>query len=1310
MLAQKQSDQTVVRLVERLRSQGYEVHPNAARRGRSGVDHTFDYLVLRRDGFTNLLAAVEVINDAEDPEASLHRLFAFQDKCGECGVSRSVVIAIPRLSFVASQFAQKDGVEVFDEQALQMFLSRAPAAHASPADAPKTFLQKSEVHQALKTLGYRVDETVRVTGESGTERLFGAMALWDDGFVLSRLGIDYLYSDTVDRTEISAFDDKCRDAGITEKMLLIPKGLTEEAKKLAQEKRIEVISLDGRLREVVPEGIEPAPSPSQKPGSNGSRPGSPDAARQPEAAAQPPVPPPESSDKPADRKKTIVVSEVKPAKPAMPPPAAGREASPPADKAAPATPPNPTTPQAGGNPVFAPLEPPARAKQFTMRSVIDQFLGPQVRPRPPEKTPAPAAATPAASAREGPGQPSVPDRLAGAAAPPVAAAPGVTGAKGPDARASETRPPGDKTAPATEKPDGAENQPPATKPGSFVAKPVILPLAKPLEAKAVLVADRPEAQQAKASDNASAAKGAVEAPKATAPGGEDAKAAPGTANGKPATAAVDAKAAPGGADVKPATGAADAKAAQKTETPKEAEGKGPNGKSAPSAPGPKAAEARAPDDVSASKGAADAQKTAAKAAETHKDGAEPAKSEAAKTEAPKAAEAKGPNGKSTPKTATAKGPNGKTGPIAAAPRTGEAKAAPIAAAAKIAEVLNAAVVETGEAEAPDGASAPKAAPEAQATAAAGEPQKGRPAVPGKAGQANALPAVGRVPAQPKPPSGDRDAKQGVVGPPNAVAGNAQYLKPTLEKGGVDKRQGLAAKAKLPEKPTEPPKPVVEEVVEKPKVKLSKAARPEALQAIPESTARRFTVLPISVNDNILEVAMLNPSDLATIQVLELQSKMRVKAVGAEEKEIRDAIDFNYKGFGQIAEQISHIETAADAAQGIDLVASTANAPVAAALNMIVEEAVKARASDIHIEPEEKRLRVRYRIDGVLQEVMSLPIKIHPPLTSRVKVMSDLNIADHLRPQDGQFSLEVKGKAVDVRVATSPTVHGETVVMRILDKSMAMMELPQLGFQEDCLARYMKMLAVPFGMICVSGPTGAGKTTTLYASLNTMDKVTRNIITAEDPVEYRFEGIKQIQVNPKAGLTFASVLRSMMRLDPDVILVGEIRDAETASIAVKAALTGHTVLCSIHANDAVSVVYRLLDLGVEAFMVASVITGTLAQRMARRVCTNCAVETKPTEVEAAAYESVMGEKLESFVSGTGCDLCNFSGYKGRLGLYEILAMTDTTRAMVLKGATTTELRNQAVKEGMVTLFKDGMQKVKAGKTTVSEVMRNAYSIE
>ena len=549
--------------------------------------------------------------------------------------------------------------------------------------------------------------------------------------------------------------------------------------------------------------------------------------------------------------------------------------------------------------------------------------------------------------------------------------------------------------------------------------------------------------------------------------------------------------------------------------------------------------------------------------------------------------------------------------------------------------------------------------------------------------------------------------------PPAEADLLDQPEPAFEEGVVEKAAEPPPEpepeAKKP--PLAPKLPIIEEEVERPKVKLRRATRPEALRLIPETTARKFTVIPINITDNnVLEVAMVNPSDIITIQVLEHQSRMRIRAVPADKKEIQDAIDFNYKGFGQIAEQIARIDVGPDAAAGENLVAATAHAPVAAALNLIIEEGVKARASDIHIEPEEKRLRVRYRIDGVLHEVMSLPLKIHPPLTSRVKVMSDLNIADHLRPQDGQFSIEVKTKEIDVRVATSPTVHGETVVMRLLDKSVAVMDLPQLGFTPESLGKFEKMLAVPFGMILVSGPTGAGKTTTLYAAVNTLDKVTRNIITVEDPVEYRFENIKQIQVNPKAGLTFAGVLRSMMRLDPDVILVGEIRDGETATIAVKSALTGHLVLSSIHSNDAIGVIYRLLDLGVEPFLVASVVTGTVAQRMVRRVCLNCGAEVKPSPSEQAAYQSAMGEELESFLSGSGCDLCSYSGYRGRMGLFEVLNMSDQIRAMILRGATLAEVREQSIKEGMDTLLKDGMQKVKQGMTTVSEVLRNAYSID
>ncbi len=1162
LLAQKQSDQTIIKLVEHLKSQGYEVRPNAALRGKTGGDHTFDYLVLRRDGFMSLLAAIEVINDAEDPETSLHKLFAFQDKCSECDISRAVVIAIPRLSFVASQFAQKDGVEVFDEQAVQMFLTRPPASRAAPKDVPSAFFQKTEVVQALKALGYRVDESVKVVGDSGTEHIFGAMALWDDGFMLSRLGIDYLSGDSVDKTQLGLFDEKCRDAGITEKMLLIPKGLTGEARKFAEQKRIETVSLDGRRKEVAPEGAMSSPSTSTKGVAEHSESGSADAEKSPRATSR--VVESASlmaaAEKAGEQKKADAFSAAIPPKPAT----LGREAS-----SAPERPATPVGIESEANPMIPPVESPSRARAFSMRSVIDQFLGPQVRPRQPERNAALVGAEAAASA-------------------------GSAAVSGED----------------------------MSKSGAMLGKSAVAQVkglevktveVKPMEARAALVVEKPVGSEVKAADGRAA----------------------------------DVK--PAGAALKPP-----------------ADNLGAKG------PEVKAVEAKAVDSRAVS--------AIEKSSSAQTKGAEPHVAEIKLPEVKPGLSAVRPG-------------------IASQVKPAEAKAVLVAERPKVAQVKS--EVKVTEANPSGGRVVSKAA----------ETPKAPTPVAEKAGQAKVLLPEMKVEITQKQPAREPVEKQGVIDKPRAgIPAGAQSPKPVAEKPGVEKRPVPSAQAKVPTKPPEPPKPVVEQVVEKPKVKLRKATRPEALQLISESTARRFIVLPIGVTDNVLEVAMVNPSDLATIQVLELQSKMRIKAVGADKKEILDAIDFNYKGFGQIAEQISHIETGADANTSLDLVASTANAPVAAALNLIVEEAVKARASDIHIEPEEKRLRIRYRIDGVLHEVMSLPIKIHPPLTSRVKVMSDLNIADHLRPQDGQFSLEVKGKSVDVRVATSPTVHGETVVMRLLDKSVAIMELPQLGFSQDSLDKYGKMLGVPFGMILVSGPTGAGKTTTLYASLNTMDKVTRNIITVEDPVEYRFEGIKQIQVNPKAGLTFANVLRSMMRLDPDVILVGEVRDAETASIAVKAALTGHTVLCSIHANDAVSVVYRLLDLGVEPFMVASVVTGTIAQRMARRICSNCATETKPTPAEAAAYESATGEKLESFLSGTGCDLCSFSGYKGRLGLYEVLAMTDTTRAMILRGATTSEMKELAVKEGMITLFKDGMLKVKAGMTTVSEVLRNAYSIE
>jgi general secretion pathway protein E len=325
-------------------------------------------------------------------------------------------------------------------------------------------------------------------------------------------------------------------------------------------------------------------------------------------------------------------------------------------------------------------------------------------------------------------------------------------------------------------------------------------------------------------------------------------------------------------------------------------------------------------------------------------------------------------------------------------------------------------------------------------------------------------------------------------------------------------------------------------------------------------------------------------------------------------------------------------------------------------------------------------------------------------------MSDMNIADHIRPQDGQFTIEASGRPIDVRVATCPTVHGEGTVLRLLDKTLAARELAGLGLRPETLEKYQEMLRVPFGMIVASGPTGSGKTTTLYASINQLDKVSRKIITIEDPVEYRFSNINQIQINPKAGLTFASGLRSILRLDPDIILVGEMRDAETAKIAVQAALTGHLVFSSLHANDAVGVTYRLLDLGIEPFLVASALIGTVAQRMVRRVCPDCAHSITVSKLEQVAYEKEIGEHREEFLYGSGCEPCAYSGYRGRVGMFEVLHMSDELRMLVLRGASNVEFREQAYKEGMVPLIKDGMLKVKEGITTPAEVLRNAYSIE
>lgn len=501
-----------------------------------------------------------------------------------------------------------------------------------------------------------------------------------------------------------------------------------------------------------------------------------------------------------------------------------------------------------------------------------------------------------------------------------------------------------------------------------------------------------------------------------------------------------------------------------------------------------------------------------------------------------------------------------------------------------------------------------------------------------------------------------------------------------------------------------------ESLEKTKNSLRKAApEPEALQLIPEAMARKHVAVPLEKSGNILRVAMANPTDIFALEALASWSQLRIEPEEATAEEVLDAIDFNYKAYDEIQQKISSIsdldpEKTAEKVR-ID---TSIDAPVAQALTMIVDEAVKARASDVHLQPGEDKLRVRYRIDGTLHDMFTLPTSTATALISRIKVLAKMNIADHHRPQDGQFTVKTKGRSIDVRVGSIATVNGEMATLRLLDKSRATLTLSELGFLTDSLNKFEEMLKVSYGIILVSGPTGAGKTTSLYAAVNTLDRIERNIITVEDPVEYRFENINQIQVNPRAGLTFASGLRSILRLDPDVILIGEIRDAETANIAIQSALTGHLVLSSIHANDTVGVVLRLIDLGVEPFLVSSALIGVIAQRMVRRICPNCASPTEVSSAEALAYEKEMGEDKTAFMYGAGCKNCSNTGYRGRTGLFEILNMSEEIRTMLLKGGTAMEIRKQAIKEGMVPLAKDGMIKVREEMTTPSEVIRNAYS--
>jgi len=485
-------------------------------------------------------------------------------------------------------------------------------------------------------------------------------------------------------------------------------------------------------------------------------------------------------------------------------------------------------------------------------------------------------------------------------------------------------------------------------------------------------------------------------------------------------------------------------------------------------------------------------------------------------------------------------------------------------------------------------------------------------------------------------------------------------------------------------------------------------QPEALRLIPEDMARKHTLIPLDVVGDSLIVVMADPEDIRTIEDIKAQSRMSIEVALGIPSDIEQAINLSYRSSGEIDKQVSQFAPLVkeEAELTSELIART---PVAQSLDLLIAQAVRDRASDVHLEPQEDRLRIRYRIDGILHDMFSLPLTGHAPLVSRVKILAGMNIAEKRRPQDGQFSVEVEDRDIDIRAASMETAYGERVTLRILDKSLSLFTLPELGFLADALQKYRAMLNSPYGMILVGGPTGSGKTTTLYASINQLDASERNILTVEDPIEYRFMDINQTQVNTKAGITFASGLRAIVRHDPDVILVGEIRDRDTASTAAQAALTGHLVLSSIHANDAVSVLFRLIDLGVEPYLIASTLVGIVAQRMVRRICAHCRALSQPSMEEQIAYEEEMNEPPTTFYSGAGCNLCANTGYRGRTGLFELVVMTEEIRRMLLSNVSAAEVKAEALKQGMVTMKRDGMLKVKEGITSVSEVIRSVFSI-
>ena len=486
--------------------------------------------------------------------------------------------------------------------------------------------------------------------------------------------------------------------------------------------------------------------------------------------------------------------------------------------------------------------------------------------------------------------------------------------------------------------------------------------------------------------------------------------------------------------------------------------------------------------------------------------------------------------------------------------------------------------------------------------------------------------------------------------------------------------------------------------------------PEIAKLISERLARRHCLIPIRFERGKLVVAMSDPLNIFAMDDIKLATGYEVEPVIASHKDVLAAIDQHYQKLTSekaLEEFKEHYEDEITEEIDEELLAQVNNAPVVKLINSIISQAVKMRASDIHIEPYEKQVRVRYRIDGELQENISPAKSSHSAIVTRIKIMGKMNIAERRIPQDGRVEMNVDGRDIDMRISILPTVYGEKIVIRLLDRSNKALSKEQLGFTSENLKVFDNILKNPYGILLVTGPTGSGKTTTLYAALKELNEINKNIITVEDPVEYRLEGVNQSQVNNKAGMTFASGLRSILRQDPDIIMIGEIRDAETAQIAIRAAITGHLVLSTLHTNDTASTVARLVDMGLEPYLISSSVVGIVAQRLVKKICDNCKVAYAPNPGEVELLQIGPDVMLHK---GSGCNVCNQTGYKGRTAIHEVMPMTKSIKLLIDSRQNTESLRNAAVGQGMKSLRQSCRQLVLDGVTSIDELLRMTYNLD